>query len=146
VTSLIVEPSNSLATELNSFLDERIFEFNVQATGFSDGKPFAGVVRDEAGNIVAAIDGHTWGGCCQVVHLWVHESRRRHGHGSALLRLVEEEAVLRGCVQAQLLTHSFQAPAFYERAGYVRAATIENYPQGHAQHVYVKVLKGESGA
>jgi ribosomal protein S18 acetylase RimI-like enzyme len=143
---LIVEPDSDLEAALNSFLDERIYEFNIQATGFKDGRPFAGVVKDEAENIVAAINGHTWGGCCQVVNLWVHESQRRQGHGGKLLRLAEEEAIRRGCKQAQLLTHSFQAPEFYERLGYVRAATIENYPQGHAQHVYIKRFGGKSVA
>jgi ribosomal protein S18 acetylase RimI-like enzyme len=146
VNPLIVEPNSEFEAALNSFLDERIYEFNIQATGFKDGRPFAGVVRDEADNIVAAVNGHTWGGCCHVVNLWVHESMRRQGHGSVLLKLAEEEAVRRGCVQAQLLTHSFQAPEFYERSGYARAATIENYPLGHAQHVYIKRFRGESVA
>jgi len=146
VKQLIIEPSSSAEAELNSFLDERIYEFNIQATGFNDGRPFAGVVRDEAENVVAAINGHTWGGCCHVVHLWVHEQMRRHGHGSALLRSAEEEAIRRGCKRVLLLTHSFQAPEFYERLGYVRIATIPNYPQGHAQYVYIKQFGGESGA
>ena len=142
----IVEPDSELGATLNSFLDERIFEFNIQATGFKDGRPFLGVVRDEAGNIIAAINGHTWGGCCHIAHLWVHASRRRQSHGSVLLKLAEEEAVRRGCEQVQLLTHSFQAPEFYERLGYVRAATIEDYPQGHAQFIYVKRFAGKSAA
>jgi GNAT superfamily N-acetyltransferase len=143
---LIFEPSGKAEAELNSFLGERIYEFNIQATGFDDGRPFAGVVRDEAGNVVAAINGHTWGGCCHVVHLWVQQQMRRCGHGSARLRSAEQEAIRRGCKRALLLTHSFQAPEFYERLGYVRMATIANYPQGHAQHVYVKQFGDAGGA
>jgi GNAT superfamily N-acetyltransferase len=146
VHPLIIEPSSQAEAELNSFLDARIYEFNIQATGFKDGRPFAGVVRDEAGQVIAAINGHTWGGCCHVVHLWVRGSRRRQGYGSALLRSAEEEAITRGCAQVLLLTHSFQAPAFYEHLGYMREATIPNYPHGHAQHVYIKRFGGESGA
>jgi GNAT superfamily N-acetyltransferase len=140
---LIIEPGREAVAMLDAFLDERIFEFNVQATGFKDGRPFAGVVRDEAGNIVAAVNGHTWGRCCHVVHLWVHERMRGQGHGSTLLRAAEDEALRRACTQVLLLTHSFQAPEFYQRLGYVRKATIDNYPQGHAQHVYVKRLAGD---
>jgi hypothetical protein len=121
----IIEPSSEAEAELNSFLDERIYEFNVQSTGFRDGRPFSGVIKDESGNIIAAINGHTWGGCCHILHLWVHESKRR-------------EAIRRGCTQSLVCTHSFQAPAFYERFGYVRQATIPNYPQGHMQHMYLK--------
>ena len=145
VHARIVEPSPEADAELNAFLDERIYEFNIQATGVRDGRPFASVIRDESGNVIAAINGHTWGQCCHVVHLWVHESQRRRGVGRALLQAAEEEARRRGCTQSLLFTHSFQAPGFYERLGYVRQATIPNYPQGHAQHVYLKPLEREGG-
>ncbi len=138
----IVEPSSQAEVELNSFLVERIYEFNVQATGLTDGRMFAGVVKDDSQNIIAAINGHTWGKCCHIVHLWVHEAKRRQGTGRALLRSAEQEAVGRGCTQVLLLTHSFQAPVFYERLGYLRQATIPNYPHGHAQHVYLKGIGG----
>ena len=139
----IIEPSPEADAELNAFLDERIYEFNIQATGVRDGRPFASVIKDESGNVIAAINGHTWGRCCYVAHLWVHESQRRRGVGRALLQAAEEEARRRGCTQALLFTHSFQAPGFYECLGYVRHATIPNYPQGHAQHVYLKPLERE---
>jgi len=141
-----IEPSDAVESELNAFLDERIYEFNIEATGFNDGRPLSAVIRDEAGNVVAAINGHTWGGCCHVAHLWVSDSCRRQGYGSALLKFAEQEATRRACGQVQLLTHSFQAPQFYERAGYLRVATIENYPQGHGQYVYVKQFAGAGGA
>jgi ribosomal protein S18 acetylase RimI-like enzyme len=134
----IIEPSSEAEAELNSFLDERIYEFNVQSTGLRDGRSFCGVIKDESGNVIAAINGHTWGGCCHILHLWVHESKRRQGIGCALLQSAEKEAIRRGCTQSLVFTHSFQAPAFYERSGYVRRATIPNYPQGHAQHMYLK--------
>ena len=137
---LIIEPSSEADAALNSFLEEQIYEFNSQATWVHDGRPFAGIIKDASGNVIAAINGHTWGACCYVAHLWVHESQRGRGIGSALLRAAEQEAIRRGCVQALLSTHTFQAPEFYERLGYVRQATIPNYPQGHAQHVYLKRL------
>jgi lactoylglutathione lyase len=136
----IIEPSRETEATLNALLDDRIYEFNAEATGSRDGRAFAGVINDVSGNIIAAVHGHTWGECCYVAHLWVHASQRGRGIGSALLRSAEDEAIRRGCRQALLLTHSFQAPEFYERHGYVRQATIPNYPQGHAQYVYVKRL------
>ena len=139
----VTEPDSETEAELNSFLDAKIYEFNAQATGHRDGRPFSSVVRDEAGNILAAINGHTWGGCCHVAHLWVHESWRRQGIGSTLLRAVEKEAVRRGCTQSLVVTHSFQAPGFYERHGYLREATIPDYPRGHAQHLYLRRLTAE---
>ena len=43
------------------------------------------------------------------------------------------------------MTHSFQAPMFYERLGYERKYAIEDRPVGHSNIVYVKVLIAESG-
>ena len=140
MTHCILEPTSEEEAELNSFLDARIYEFNVQATGLSDGRPFSSVIKDEGDNVVAAISGHTWGGCCHIVNLWVHESKRRRGIGRALLQSVEEEAARRGCTQSLVFTHSFQAPIFYERLGYARQASISDYPRSHAQYVYVKQL------
>lgn len=136
----IVEPSSEAEAELNSFLDARIYEFNVRSTGCGDGRAFSSTIKDDSGEIVAAINGHTWGGCCHILHLWVNESNRQQGIGGALLLAVEEEAIRRGCTQSLVVTHSFQAPAFYERYGYVRRASIPDYPKGHAQHLYLKRL------
>jgi ribosomal protein S18 acetylase RimI-like enzyme len=127
-------------SELNAVLDKRLYEFNVAATGFSDGTSLYACVQDEDGNIVAAISGHTWGGCCDVALLWVHEDHRRQGLGRALLQAAVAEAERRGCSQVTLSTHSFQAPLFYEKLGYQRVATILDYPNGHTKLYYVKRL------
>lgn len=126
--------------ELGAFLADRIYEFNAQATGYFDGMLLAGCVRSEAGEIVAGFDGHTWGGCCVLAHLWVHERCRGQGLGTLLLRSAEAGAVARGCVQIVLATHSFQAPGFYERMGYERKYATQGRPKGHADVIFVKVL------
>ena len=72
------------------------------------------------------------------------ESEAKLRIGSALFEAAEREAARRGCQQVLLLTHSFQAPSFYERHGYVRHATIADYPLGHAEHIYVKRLANRS--
>jgi ribosomal protein S18 acetylase RimI-like enzyme len=138
MTRPIVELRSEQYAELDAFLTERIYEFNARATGLFDGKVFAGSIKGETGEIVAAVTGHTWGGTCQVTHLWVHASQRRKGFGTTLMKLVESEAVRRDCWQVMLWTHSFQAPGFYERLGYQREASVEDYPKGHANLLYVK--------
>ena len=125
---------------LEAFLVERIYEFNAQATGYFDGRLIAARLRNEPGEIVAAVNGHTWGGCCVVAHLWVHELHRGRGLGRLLLQAIEAEASRRGCEQIVLSTHSFQAPAFYERLGYEKQAIVQGRPKGHASITYVKRL------
>jgi ribosomal protein S18 acetylase RimI-like enzyme len=122
------------------FLAERIYEYNVAQTGLRDGRLLGIFVRDDAGTIVAGLDGWTWGGCLYVDHLWVHESLRGRGYGSRLLEAAERDAVARGCRFALLSTHSFQAPDFYRRHGYEVCAVLDDYPPGHAQYEMRKTL------
>lgn len=144
VRTVVALLSEAECQELESFLADRIYEFNSQATGYFDGKVLAGSIRDDAGRVIAGFSGHTWGGCCYVSHVWVHEQHRGQGLGKTLLQVAETEARNRNCMQVVLLTHSFQAPGFYEHLGYERKYAIEGRPKGHSDVVYVKLLQGES--
>jgi ribosomal protein S18 acetylase RimI-like enzyme len=135
-----IEFSQSQSDEIEAFLAERIYEFNVNATGFFDGEEFAAAIRDTNGGIIAGASGHTWGGCCQLSQLWVHESARKQGLGKSLMLAVEAHAVTRKCTRIVLSSHSFQAPDFYRRLGYVEQARIAAYPTGHADIHFAKVL------
>jgi GNAT superfamily N-acetyltransferase len=121
-------------------LDEEIYRFNVRATGFDDGRALAAFLRDEVGALRAGLAGHTWGGCAEVKLLWVREADRRSGLGSRLLAAAEREVAARGCTRVVLSTHSFQAPAFYLRRGYVECGRVVGYPHGHSQIYLMKEL------
>jgi ribosomal protein S18 acetylase RimI-like enzyme len=125
------------------FLENRIYAFNVACTGIRDGALLSIFVRDEMGAIEAGLFGWTWGGCCEVKDLWVHENRRGQGLGSKLLKAAEEEARARGCESVLLDTHSFQAPGFYRKLGYETVGVIEGYPCGHSKIYLRKWLVGE---
>jgi GNAT superfamily N-acetyltransferase len=129
---------------LGGFLSDRIYEFNAAVTGYFDGRLIAGCVRDDTGEIIAGFDGYTWGGCCELSHVWVHERHRGQGLGTSLIRFAEAEAAARGCLRVVLATHSFQAPGFYERMGYERKYAIEGRPRGYEDVIYVKILRGET--
>lgn len=43
------------------FLEDRLYDYNVEQTGFDDGKWLTIFVRDDTGVIVAGIHGWTWG-------------------------------------------------------------------------------------
>jgi ribosomal protein S18 acetylase RimI-like enzyme len=138
----VISFRNELDCEvLAAFLTDRIYEFNSKATGYFDAKLLAGCVRGESDEVIAGFTGHTWGGCCELANLWVHEQYRGQGFGSLLMRAAETEALARDCQQIVVLTHSFQAPGFYERMGYERRYTITGIPKNHSDIVYVKVLK-----
>lgn len=126
--------------ELTALLEERIYEFNSRATGIYDGTLLSASIIDESGKLVAGVSGHTWGGCCTIVLLWVDTALRGTGVGRALMKAAEDEAVRRGCRQIILSTHSFQAPQFYEKLGFRRIAAIPNNPVGHEDLIYLKEL------
>ena len=131
---------NTAEPEDLQFLEEQINEYNFATTGIRDARLLVKLLRDSAGQIYAGFSGHTWGGVAEVRFLWVEEARRQTGIGSDLLRAAEEEASSRGCKKIVLSTHSFQAPNFYFKRGYVVAGEISDYPLGHTQIFYEKVL------
>lgn len=126
-------------------LDALVAQHNAAATG-RVGEPesqLAIFVRDDDGTMVAGVYGWTWGGCCEVQHLWVDEARRGEGLGTRLLDEVEAEAARRGCRQVVLFTHAANAGADgqrYPRRGYELVGRVDDYPVGDAALWYRKHL------
>jgi GNAT superfamily N-acetyltransferase len=112
-------------------LEERLYEYNVARTGIADGRVLALFARNDDGEIVGGLYGWTWGNACEIRSLWVAAAWRGQGLGSQLLSMAEYEARVRGARQILLMTHSFQAPAFYRRFGFEIVAGVGDYPIGH---------------
>ncbi len=125
--------SEESTAALVDYLEDRIYEFNVQTTGIADGRGLALIVRDDAGRVIAGAVGHTWGGTCELKQVWVDEPLRRAGLGRELLQHAIAEAEARGCTQLLLATHSFQAPRFYAKLGFRELHRLSDYPRGHAE-------------
>jgi GNAT superfamily N-acetyltransferase len=119
------------------FLDDRLYEFNVAATGIDNGRLLGIFVRDASGTITAGLSGWTWGDCCRIEKLWVREDLRRSGLGRRLVVAAEREAAHRGCRLVTLDSHSFQAPEFYRKLGYELWAVLDGYPSPH-RHCYLR--------
>jgi len=129
-------------------LEDRLYTFNVESTGFRDARDLSCVVRDSEGTLVAGIDGFTWGGYARVEVLWVSEPLRGKGLGRRLLEAAEEEARERGCTSIVLSSHEFQAPGFYTKLGYHSVGATENTPAGYRELYFQKRLApiGRSGS
>ena len=125
-------------------LSSRLYEFNAETTGITDGEWLAAFMRNDRGDIVAGLVGSTWGGCCKISEVWVHRELRGQGFGVGLLVAAEEEARRRGCHQIVLSSHSFQAPALYRRLGFEEFAVVDEDPRGH-QEVYLRKALEHSG-
>ena len=100
-------------------------------------------VRDERGAVVAGIYGWTWGGCCELQHLWVDEARRGQGLATALVVAAEQEAARRDCRQVVLFTHAANAGRDgdrWTRQGYELVGRVDDYPVGDAALWFRKLL------
>ena len=129
-------------TEMDwQWLEDRINRFNVQVTGYDDYRLLAIFIRDPVGAMIAGLTAFTWGGTLRILVLWVHENWRRHGLGTQLLAAAEQEARARGCKQAIVETHSFQAPEFYPERGYTACGVSEDYPVGYQYIAFQKRLR-----
>ncbi len=120
-------------------LREALHQYNFDATGYRDGHALSCFIR-EGGELVAGIDGFTWGGYAGIDYLWVAEAMRGHGLGSRLLAAAEDEARRRGCTTISLDTHSFQAPDLYRSRGYTEVGRTLETPRGHSQMFFQKDL------
>ncbi len=96
--------------------------------------------RDGEGHVVGglrAIVAMYW---LRVEVLFVDESQRRSGIGSALLLEAERLAREMGATNAALETFEWQGPAFYARHGYVETGRIDEYAGGYYLAVMAKPL------
>jgi GNAT superfamily N-acetyltransferase len=123
-----------------SILEDRLYEFNMRATGHTDGQLYGIFLRDENGAVIGGVDGWTWGATCYVRHLYLPEAMRGQGFGGKLMDLIEQQALARGCAMIVLESHDFQAPEFYRRRGFVVTGSVEGYPRGHRNFTFVKRL------
>jgi GNAT superfamily N-acetyltransferase len=121
-------------------LEKRLYEFNVQATGITDGRLFALFLRETDGTVIGGAYGWSWGGTCYLRDLFVPADMRNQGHGTRLVQAVEQEARARHCDQIVLETHDFQAPEFYRKFGFEVTGLVEGYPRGHQYLTLVKPL------
>jgi len=111
--------------------------FNDDATGVSDRRPLAVVVKDP---VTGEVAGGAILGLLFLDLFFLPEALRGLGLGTKVLRMFEEEGRRRGCRSAVLYTISFQAPEFYERNGWRRFGQIPCDPPGTSRIFMTKEL------
>jgi len=128
------EPPASVVSAIDAGLDA----YNHAAAPMGDVRPLAATAMLPTGEIVGGAIGRTWGACCELLQLWVHEGHRRAGTATRLLAEFERRGAARGCRTFYLTTLSFQAPGFYRKRGYEVLAEISGYPEGIVKYLMHK--------
>jgi GNAT superfamily N-acetyltransferase len=87
--------------------------YNAEQAGYRDARPLAVVVTDPGTTeVIGGLLGRTSMGLLFIDLFFLPETLRKHGIGSRVIRMAEEEARKRGCTMAVLFTVTFQAPDF----------------------------------
>lgn len=115
-------------------LEDRLYAFNADRTGYHDAAQLAFLAQAER-ELIGAVAGFTWGGVCELRQVWVHEAHRGRGLGASLVRQAIQEARERGCAFVFLATYDFQASPFYAKLGFETVAQIGGKPLGHTDIV-----------
>src|SRR5947208_13797441 len=84
----------------------------------------------DGSRVVAGVHGLTWGGCCELLTLWVDPEHRGTGLATRLVQRAEQRARDRDCGQVVLLTHAAAPPALYLNLGYQVVGHVSGYPAG----------------
>jgi GNAT superfamily N-acetyltransferase len=117
-----------------------LMAFNDSRAGPVTVERLAVYLRDGRGMIQGGLVGFMAWKWLSIEWLWVGESLRREGYGSALLAEAEAAARDAGCIAAKLDTYEFQAKPFYEKHGYVVFGTLEGYPADTRTYYMRKAL------
>jgi GNAT superfamily N-acetyltransferase len=136
-----IETRHELDADDIGMVEDRLYAANREAIGAHDGRDLGFVVRDEAGRVIGAAFGYSWAGIAELRQMWVAEPHRGRGYARALLNAFIEEAARRGVGRIWLSSYDFQAPAMYEKAGFVRVAELKDFPLGHSNTVFCKILR-----
>ncbi len=126
--------------ETAAAISEGLMAFNRAKAGISDPKPLNVALRDAEGRIRGGVVARLSFDTVYIDTVWIGESLRGGGHGSAMMRMVEDEARMRGARQAWLYTLSWQARPFYEKLGYQVFGEIPFHKDDHKRFFMWKAL------
>ena len=123
------------------FIKKKLKSYNEKFTSPDNHKELAVFLHDEAGEIKGGITGATYWDWLCIDALWIDETLRHKGYGKKLLEMAEKEAKKRGCNNAHLDTHDFQAMNFYQKNNYEICGQLDDLPKGYNKYLLKKILK-----
>ena len=133
--------SESPAKEDLKIIYSGLLAFNSNAYGPPENKPLLILLRDTGtGETLGGLHAAWFYNWLYVTMLFVPEALRMLGLGLKLLAAAETYARSQESTGIWLDTYSFQAPGFYERAGFEAFGELPNFPPGYSRIFYRKLL------
>ena len=130
----------NIESQKSQIIGDLIRSYNRSKREAAESEPLNIYVEDDSGELMAGLVAETFGNWLEIEYLFVKEDLRGQGIGSQLLHQAESEAKKRNCRFAFVNTYPFQAPAFYQRHGYMEVFTLKDYPYTGQRHYYQKDL------
>lgn len=124
--------------DLDQRLSDELDAHNAAATAGTAPARELTVRVEDAGALVAGASGWTWGEAAGIAMVWVDPDRRGTGLGASLLAAFEAEAARRGCTHVFTTSFTFQAPHFYEQAGYREILRWQGVPRTGQDDVHLR--------
>jgi N-acetylglutamate synthase-like GNAT family acetyltransferase len=135
-----ITPRHDFSPDKVDAIEDLVYRHNCLAVGRADAQGTGFVVHDEAGRMIAVAAGHTWAGTSELKQMWVDEGHRGRGHARSLLEAFVQECRQRGVRRIWVTSHDFQAPQMYEKAGFVRMAEFDGWPDGHVNVILCRTI------
>ena len=134
---------NEMSLEDSQTMSANLRDFNIEQSKGLSTKPETSInltLKSEIGEVVGGIRSRAFYQSLTIDFLWIDERFRRMGYGKDLMLKVEGLAKEEGCISANTMTYSFQAPHFYEKLGYKIVGVFEEYPEGIKKYFLEKRL------
>jgi GNAT superfamily N-acetyltransferase len=138
--TLQVKAKHDLTPNEIDAIEDRLYDHNRRVTGRHYGQGLGFVIHNQTGQMIGVAAGFTWSGASELKQMWVDEAYRGRGFARALLNAFIAEASRRGVRRIWVASYDFQAPGFYESAGFTRMAEFHGWPDGHTNVVLCKTL------
>ena len=135
--------SNEMSLEDSQMMSAHLRNFNIEQSNGLSTKPETSInltLKNKTGEVVGGIRSRAFYQSLTIDFLWIEENHRRMGYGKELMLMVEGLAKEQGCISANTMTYSFQAPRFYEKLGYRVVGAFVEYPEGIKKYFLEKRL------
>ena len=117
-----------------------LIDYNASYGVTNDTIPIEVYYENEKGEKLGGIIGKAHGNWFFIDFLFVNEALRGQSIGKKLLSLAEEDAKKKGCKYVFLSTNAFQAPGFYQKAGYECVFKLTEFPFTGEKYYFTKKL------